>query len=141
VDAALDTVATALYVRTDDLLKNLSGMGAMAVGDRDIPADLRRRAGDPRGDAGPPRVHLRGAVAAVCARPPSASVCLPAWPVRTSASKMDKADSTVQQTCGRALNGLPCFSCSVRIMRLERAKALGEAGRDMAKNGRAHSEQ
>ena len=40
MDAALDTVATALYVRTDDLLKNLSGMGAMAVGDRDIPADL-----------------------------------------------------------------------------------------------------
>src|SRR5262249_20580427 len=57
-------------------------MDAMAAGDRDIPADLRRRAGHPRGDAGPARVRLRGAVAAVCPRPPSASVSLPARPVR-----------------------------------------------------------
>jgi len=34
VDADLDTLATALYVRTDDLLKSLPGTGAVAPGDR-----------------------------------------------------------------------------------------------------------
>jgi hypothetical protein len=40
-----------------------------------------------------------------------------------------------------AASPVPLFHWSVRIMRLERAKALGKAGRDLAKNGRAHPEQ
>ena len=41
VDADLDTLATALYVRTDDLLKALAGAGAVASCDRVRAADHR----------------------------------------------------------------------------------------------------
>ena len=82
MDADLDTLATALYVRTDDLLK--------ASPDR---APWRPRVGiAPKisdaelitlgGDAGPARSHQRGPLAALRPRPPAASVPLPAPAVR-----------------------------------------------------------
>ena len=37
MDADLDTLATALYVRTDDLLKACAGTGAVATDGRDQP--------------------------------------------------------------------------------------------------------
>src|SRR5216683_472472 len=78
VDADLDTLATALYARTDDLLKSLPGPQAAAAKDRVGPETLRRQADHARGAAGPARVHLRGPLAAVRPQASAAPVPLPA---------------------------------------------------------------
>jgi hypothetical protein len=78
VDADLDTLATALYVRTDDLLKTSPDRAPVrsAVGDQ--LADHQRRTGHPRGDAGIAGPDQRGPVAALRPRPTTAPVPVPA---------------------------------------------------------------
>ena len=84
MDADLDTLATALYAGTDDLLK-AARTGPVAAAGRDRPADHRRRAGHPGGDAGPARLHPSGAG---CATPaPTCGTCsrtCPSSPATTS---------------------------------------------------------
>ena len=59
VDADIETLITALYVKIDD---ELAGRGWVGT-----PAALSRfRAGLPGGGAGAAGLHLRGAVAALC---------------------------------------------------------------------------
>ena len=78
VDADLDTLATALYVNTDDLLKASPERAPWRPRVGIAPADQRRRAGHPGGDAGPAAVHQRGPLAAPRPRSPAAPVPLPA---------------------------------------------------------------
>ena len=86
VDADLDTLATALYVRIDDLLKAAPQLAPVAAGGRDRAEADRRRAGHPGGDAGPARLHLRGPLAALRPQPICASCfrTCPSSPATTS---------------------------------------------------------
>ena len=58
MDADLDTLATALYVRSDDLLKAARSGRHGARRSGISPEAQRRRAGHPGGAAGPARVHV-----------------------------------------------------------------------------------
>ena len=87
MDADLDTLATALYVKIDDLLKDAPQLApwrpAVGIAPKLSDAELVTLAVH----AGPARLHLRGPLAALRPRPPAAacSRTCPSSPATTSA--------------------------------------------------------
>ena len=88
-------------------------------------AEDQQQAGDldTRGEHKPFRLSIRTAAAEL---------------VRTSAGL---ALPAALRRAGRYARSATGGNCSVWIMRLERPKALGETGRDLANNDRTHVEQ
>ena len=74
MDADLDTLATALYVTTDDLLRAHPERVPAAPEGRDHAADQRCRDAHPGGDAGAAGLHQRDPVAALCPQAPARHV-------------------------------------------------------------------
>ena len=86
VDTDLDILATALFVKIDDLLKSFAATGTVASDGGDNAAAQRCRAGDPGDDAGDARIHVRGPVAPPRPCPSAAPVprTCPSSPATTS---------------------------------------------------------
>ena len=86
MDADLDTLATARYVRTDDLLKASPGRvpwrPKVGIAPKITDAELI----DPGGDAGPARAHQRGPLVAPCPLPPARTVPVSARAARLTTS-------------------------------------------------------
>ena len=109
MDADLDTLATALYVTTDDLLKDHPERVPPRPRVGIAPEDHRRRTGHPGGDAGAAGLHQRGPLAALRPRP-AAATCSRTCPASPGYNKrLRKLAATMSWLIG-ALAGAPA-SC------------------------------
>ncbi|GAA0375244.1 hypothetical protein Acor_67370 [Acrocarpospora corrugata] len=77
----LNTLATALYVKVDDLLKACPGLAPVAAEDRDRADTQRCRTGDLGGHVDVAGFRLRTALAALCPRRTDRDVPVSAWPI------------------------------------------------------------